>query len=192
MEFQLVGLITNKLLFIVQIGAKIMALIKCPECGKENVSDSAESCPECGYNIKKHFDNFEREQLRKTNTSTRKTNNKGWKITSGIISLLIGIMQGFTSYSQVEYGIDYDVAIYIDAGVANGGSALLIILAGILTFTTISKRKGLQIATIVVFVTAILYELLNWYASLITIVTMVWCLACVITNGYLMYKNTKN
>ncbi len=33
-----------------------MDLIKCPECGKENVSDSAEMCPECGYGIKAHFD----------------------------------------------------------------------------------------------------------------------------------------
>ena len=32
-----------------------MALIKCPECGKENVSDSAEKCPECGYPIKKYL-----------------------------------------------------------------------------------------------------------------------------------------
>lgn len=30
-----------------------MALITCPECGK-NVSESAESCPNCGYSIKKH------------------------------------------------------------------------------------------------------------------------------------------
>lgn len=30
-----------------------MALIICPECGK-NVSESAESCPNCGYSIKKH------------------------------------------------------------------------------------------------------------------------------------------
>lgn len=33
-----------------------MALIKCPECGRENVSDSAENCPSCGYGIKAHFD----------------------------------------------------------------------------------------------------------------------------------------
>lgn len=32
-----------------------MALVKCPECGREKVSDTAESCPDCGYNIKKHF-----------------------------------------------------------------------------------------------------------------------------------------
>jgi len=29
-----------------------MALIKCPECGKE-ISDTAKICPECGYKIKK-------------------------------------------------------------------------------------------------------------------------------------------
>ncbi len=29
-----------------------MALIKCPECGKD-VSTSAETCPHCGYSLKK-------------------------------------------------------------------------------------------------------------------------------------------
>ncbi|MDY5355633.1 MAG: zinc ribbon domain-containing protein, partial [Eubacteriales bacterium] len=29
-----------------------MALIKCPECGKE-VSSSAPTCPHCGYQLKK-------------------------------------------------------------------------------------------------------------------------------------------
>ncbi|MDE5803214.1 MAG: zinc-ribbon domain-containing protein [Lachnospiraceae bacterium] len=29
-----------------------MALIKCPECGKE-ISDKASSCPGCGYPINK-------------------------------------------------------------------------------------------------------------------------------------------
>lgn len=32
-----------------------MALVKCPECGRENVSDSAEMCPDCGYGIKTHL-----------------------------------------------------------------------------------------------------------------------------------------
>lgn len=40
-----------------------MALIKCPECGKENVSDSAEICPMCGFPIKKHFERTNREKL---------------------------------------------------------------------------------------------------------------------------------
>lgn len=33
-----------------------MALIKCPECGRENVSSSAVSCPGCGYGISAHFE----------------------------------------------------------------------------------------------------------------------------------------
>lgn len=33
-----------------------MALIKCPECGRENISDVAESCPSCGYRVKEHFE----------------------------------------------------------------------------------------------------------------------------------------
>lgn len=39
-----------------------MALIKCPECGRENVSDTAESCPNCGYGIKAHYEKIKKEQ----------------------------------------------------------------------------------------------------------------------------------
>lgn len=39
-----------------------MALINCPNCGRSNVSDSAEKCPECGYNIKAHFEEIKKEQ----------------------------------------------------------------------------------------------------------------------------------
>ncbi|WP_366944958.1 zinc-ribbon domain-containing protein [uncultured Bilophila sp.] len=31
-----------------------MALVSCPECGKE-ISDAAQSCPHCGYELKKHL-----------------------------------------------------------------------------------------------------------------------------------------
>lgn len=33
-----------------------MALINCPECGKENVSDSAIACPYCGFNIREYIE----------------------------------------------------------------------------------------------------------------------------------------
>ena len=39
-----------------------MALIQCPECERNNVSDSAETCPDCGYGIKKHFEKIAKEQ----------------------------------------------------------------------------------------------------------------------------------
>lgn len=39
-----------------------MALINCPECGKENVSDQAAQCPNCGYDIKKHFQEIQEKK----------------------------------------------------------------------------------------------------------------------------------
>lgn len=39
-----------------------MALIKCPECGKENVSDTANACPNCGFDIKTYFETKIREE----------------------------------------------------------------------------------------------------------------------------------
>ncbi|MFT3985780.1 MAG: zinc ribbon domain-containing protein [Lachnospiraceae bacterium] len=39
-----------------------MVLIKCPECGKENLSDSTEACPDCGYGIKMHFKRYGQEE----------------------------------------------------------------------------------------------------------------------------------
>lgn len=39
-----------------------MALIKCPECGREKVSDSADMCPGCGYGIKAHYDKIKQEE----------------------------------------------------------------------------------------------------------------------------------
>lgn len=44
-----------------------MALIKCPECGKENVSDSAQCCPECGFGIHDYFVKQQNERMAKEN-----------------------------------------------------------------------------------------------------------------------------
>ena len=39
-----------------------MAIINCPECGKEGVSDKAVSCPSCAYGIKEHFDDIRQQE----------------------------------------------------------------------------------------------------------------------------------
>lgn len=45
-----------------------MALVSCPECGKQKVSDTAECCPECGFAIKKHYEKIkEDEELKRRN-----------------------------------------------------------------------------------------------------------------------------
>ena len=40
----------------------IMALVNCPECNKENVSDTSVSCPNCGFNIKQYFETEKRKE----------------------------------------------------------------------------------------------------------------------------------
>lgn len=51
-----------------------MALIKCPECGRENVSDSAEMCPDCGYGINAHFEKIrQKEEKKKIEIETKKS-----------------------------------------------------------------------------------------------------------------------
>lgn len=51
----------------------ILALITCPECGRQNVSDTAIACPKCGYAIREHFERIkeEKEQYKKS-IKTRK------------------------------------------------------------------------------------------------------------------------
>ena len=49
-----------------------MALIKCPECGKENISNTAESCPNCGFKIKSYFQHIEYEKRHKKLEERRK------------------------------------------------------------------------------------------------------------------------
>ena len=39
-----------------------MALIKCPECNK-NISDKAEACPHCGYNLKQKSNRINTENV---------------------------------------------------------------------------------------------------------------------------------
>ena len=40
-----------------------MALVKCPECGRERVSDTAEACPDCGYNVRAHYERVKEERI---------------------------------------------------------------------------------------------------------------------------------
>ncbi|GLB26631.1 hypothetical protein LXJ15735_28720 [Lacrimispora xylanolytica] len=51
-------------------------LVKCPECGKENVSDSANACPDCGYGIRTHFDKIHQDEVRKEQTQKAKIDDQ--------------------------------------------------------------------------------------------------------------------
>lgn len=60
-----------------------MALVKCPECGREKVSDTAKSCPDCGFNVKEYFAKSNRQN------SVEKISNKTKKNKKKIVLILI-------------------------------------------------------------------------------------------------------
>lgn len=68
-----------------------MALIKCPECGKENISDQAFSCPNCGYPI-----NRIEQPIRNTTAVSTRSNNKIFIFI--ILGILFIFLLGFALY----------------------------------------------------------------------------------------------
>jgi uncharacterized OB-fold protein len=50
-----------------------MALVKCPECGRENVSSTAKSCPGCGYNIKAYYETEQQKEVVSTTAAQTKS-----------------------------------------------------------------------------------------------------------------------
>lgn len=39
-----------------------MAMMKCPKCGRDGISNSATMCFGCGYNLKDHFDQLRKQE----------------------------------------------------------------------------------------------------------------------------------
>ena len=60
-----------------------MALIKCPECGAD-ISDTANNCPNCGYNIKRYL----------KNTTLKDKNKKSLRITIFIFACVVLALAG--------------------------------------------------------------------------------------------------
>ena len=56
-----------------------MALVNCPECGRENVSDTALACPSCGYPIGEHFKKTKLEKEEHRNFECESVNNEDVK-----------------------------------------------------------------------------------------------------------------
>lgn len=71
-----------------------MALIKCPECGKDGVSDAAKVCPYCGYNIKKYIkiktkdEQKKQKELKKELVKEKETQKKQKKNSKKYIVLI--------------------------------------------------------------------------------------------------------
>ncbi len=77
-----------------------MALINCPECGKE-ISDQAESCPNCGYPIQTKLNEaLQPQPVEVTGVKLRKLDKKKKIILFSILGLLlIAIVASFSIYT---------------------------------------------------------------------------------------------
>ena len=99
-----------------------MALITCPECNRERVSSEAESCPECGFGIKAHFDAIKKkeesskliselkmrgaERLEERINSVELPSKPRYPIWT-IICTVVSIMIGIPSLSATEWDVAY-------------------------------------------------------------------------------------
>ena len=81
-----------------------MALVSCPECGKQ-VSSTAIACPECGYAVREHFNNTNEQEHQsiteiskdsntpaEKNKTTKKVNKKSALIIIAVLVVIVGIM----------------------------------------------------------------------------------------------------
>jgi hypothetical protein len=81
-----------------------MALVQCPECGRE-VSETAVSCPNCSYDVKKHFDDIENERIqRKKEAIKLQRKEKKLKTIKVIIPLIIIVISGIVA-AAINTGI---------------------------------------------------------------------------------------
>lgn len=53
-----------------------MGLIKCPECGRENVSDTALRCPGCGFGIVEYYNKLYGRDVQIQNTTNSNVHQK--------------------------------------------------------------------------------------------------------------------
>ena len=84
-----------------------MALIKCPECGKD-VSDTAETCPNCGFTTKRKKESKNGKLPAISMTIGIASLILSWStfgIILGIIGLISGIISMAKKYSHKAYTI---------------------------------------------------------------------------------------
>jgi len=125
-----------------------MALIKCPECGK-SVSNTADSCPNCGYNLRKYA------------KSTRIKNElKPLRIVVGILSI---VLMAAIYISAFQHGIGN----ILKEGSAVNGEIIFIIstlmgISGLAVIMTLNSKKYYYIyAEGVVYTVCLLIYMIN-------------------------------
>lgn len=103
-----------------------MALIKCPECGRE-ISDKAASCPNCGVPIY-----ISANELKQGGSSSKEL------YTIRIICSIILIVAGAYAMYQSQLSMILDA----DAGILGTSLSLTMIIAGAITLVFRNSRKS--------------------------------------------------
>lgn len=78
-----------------------MALIKCPECGREGVSDSAISCPQCGFQISKNPPEIIIQSSEVSDNILKSMREKGIKIVR-FFAVVFAIIAIISSHSWIK------------------------------------------------------------------------------------------
>ena len=95
-----------------------MALIKCPECGRERVSDSALACPECGFGVRDYVEEERKkteEEIRAKEKADRQLeeNKKKLKELSNKAQLEIKKINESTPPEKVRLKIDFEDGLFV-------------------------------------------------------------------------------
>lgn len=122
-----------------------MALIKCPECGKE-VSNMAAACPNCGYGIREHFEEQQRvlsaierqrvSEIRKQEAATKANQERERKIEE--TKLPEKPKKGRIIFNTIMWGI---MALIGWFGVFTGLGIIWLVIAILSTIVVISAPQ---------------------------------------------------
>ena len=131
-----------------------MALIKCPDCGKE-FSDSAKQCPNCGYKNKVE---------RKINYSLIKR-EINYSLIGGGLLIMLGLFQSLVVIPNNNLGIYYEPVTYIFLLILG---IVLIIAGGILISKKYEKAKKITyIAAGVILVIDIIVTIIGYHNAFV-------------------------
>lgn len=130
-----------------------MSLVTCPECGKKNVSDTAEACPECGYAVKMYYQKIreeeaKREQARKEEERRReeeqeKQKEEAQKQQEIIIKLekqLEGGMKEIIFFAAITFFLGGLTVWCLTFSYWNIPSMLFTLVFGTILYSSVSKR----------------------------------------------------
>lgn len=108
-----------------------MALIKCPECGKE-ISDSAASCPNCGCPIRQESIEHLQEEYEE---DEEESNSELWKndIVYGVLSIMIVVFATIMAFRINDgIGLAFPFILYIISAFISSRQRKIISLIGLI------------------------------------------------------------